>query len=656
MNKTLLLIGLLLTGNLAIAQSLHTIDSLKIELANAREDTSKIDILINLNSNFWSSQSDSALKYGEEALRLAKLTSDLAREALALQRIGGTYGNLGNYPKSFEFYFKAMEINENISNPDQTINCLASIGTSYELSNNYPAALRYYQKALKRSIAQRPGWIPLLQKFIGIAYRKANQIDSAFFYMQKAITSNDTLKNAFLEQSLFTEMGIIQFKMGNRENAFHYVHQNISINENESDHRSLSTAYNTLADFFKAVGNADSGIYYAKRGLVEAEINSRKQEILQSYKLLAELYEPQDTRKALYYLKMASAINDELFGAQKTTDLQKTLAEEQERVRQAEVKRIAYENQLKQYTFLAVLFVIISIALLLYRNNVREKKAKKLLAEKNELIQQTLTNLKSTQTQLIHSEKMASLGELTAGIAHEIQNPLNFVNNFSEVNKELLAEMKNEIDNGNIDEVKSIANDVIENQEKINHHGKRADAIVKGMLLHSRQTSGTKEPTDINALCNEYLRLVYHGIKAKDKNFNADIKTDFDESFGKINIVPQDVGRVLLNLYNNSFYAVNEKLKAESSKLNADYKPLVSVQTKKINDKVEIRVKDNGNGIRQNIVDKIFQPFFTTKPTGQGTGLGLSLSYDIIKAQGGEIKVETKEGEGAEFIIQLPVF
>jgi signal transduction histidine kinase len=245
---------------------------------------------------------------------------------------------------------------------------------------------------------------------------------------------------------------------------------------------------------------------------------------------------------------------------------------------------------------------------------------------------------------------MASLGELTAGIAHEIQNPLNFVNNFSEVSTELVDEMKSEIKKGNYDEVNVIADDVKQNLEKINHHGQRAADIVKGMLQHSRSSSGVKEPTDINALADEYFRLAYHGLRAKDKTFNATMKTDFDESIGKIDIIPQDIGRVVLNLITNAFYAVNEKSKQGI----ADYEPTVSVVTKKVNHQVEIRVTDNGNGIPANIVDKIFQPFFTTKPTGQGTGLGLSLSYDILKAHRGELKVETAEGEGSTFNIELP--
>jgi signal transduction histidine kinase len=278
------------------------------------------------------------------------------------------------------------------------------------------------------------------------------------------------------------------------------------------------------------------------------------------------------------------------------------------------------------------------------------ERTKELVQQKEEL-QETLSELREAQAQLIQSEKMASLGELTAGIAHEIQNPLNFVNNFSDVNNELIDEMQIELKNGNVEEAIAIANDIKENEDKINHHGKRADAIVKGMLQHSRKSSGQKEPTDINALADEYLRLSYHGLRAKDKSFNATLETDFEESIGKINIIPQDIGRVLLNLFNNAFYAVSE----QKSRNLISYEPRVSVTTKKSENRIYITVRDNGNGIPQKIIDKIFQPFFTTKPTGEGTGLGLSLSYDIIKAHGGEIKVESKEGEGSEFVIQLPV-
>ncbi|MGE5106734.1 MAG: two-component regulator propeller domain-containing protein [Sphingobacteriales bacterium] len=320
------------------------------------------------------------------------------------------------------------------------------------------------------------------------------------------------------------------------------------------------------------------------------------------------------------------------------------------------------------YTLYVFFFISIVGIYIQYRSGALKKHnqqlEEKVMNRTNEL-RKSLNDLREAQNQLIQSEKMASLGELTAGIAHEIQNPLNFVNNFSEISVELADEIKTGINKIEIDPVKkseleTIINDLVQNQEKINFHGKRADAIVKGMLQHSRNSSGIKEPTDVNALADEYLRLSYHGLRAKDKSFNSAMIKDFEPNLEKITIVSQDVGRVILNLITNAFYSVTEK-----KKLNIPgYEPTVWVTTKKINaspddhvgrGKVEVRVKDNGMGVPQKVMDKIFQPFFTTKPVGQGTGLGLSLSYDIIKAHGGELKLETKEGEGAEFIIQLPV-
>jgi signal transduction histidine kinase len=295
---------------------------------------------------------------------------------------------------------------------------------------------------------------------------------------------------------------------------------------------------------------------------------------------------------------------------------------------------------------------------ILLEETIQELELKRQAVEESRAaLEKSLEELKAAQQQLIQSEKMASLGELTAGIAHEIQNPLNFVNNFSDVSTELVDEMNEELEKGNLEGAKQIGRDLKQNLEKINHHGKRAGDIVKGMLQHSRTSSGQKELTDINALADEYLRLAYHGLRAKDKTFNAATKTDYDETIGLIKVIPQDIGRVILNLITNAFYAVNERKKIQQE----NYEPVVTVSTKAVKPPlgglgaIEIKVKDNGTGIPQKVVDKIFQPFFTTKPTGQGTGLGLSLSYDIVKAHGGELKVETKEGEGSEFIMQLPV-
>ena len=415
---------------------------------------------------------------------------------------------------------------------------------------------------------------------------------------------------------------------------------------------------------------------------------AEKEKLLQEKKLL-ELQQKSalDKKQAVIAQLQATADKDQLTARAKNAELQRKLETER-------ITTNAKKDQLQQQFQIASLNqdlkiqrkgrallagglgMVVLIAGLLVRQNNQKMKANRLLnLQKEEIVTQrdklekTLDDLNNTQAQLIQKEKMASLGELTAGIAHEIQNPLNFVNNFSDVNTELLKELKNELHTGNKQEALLLADDIIENEQKINGHGKRADAIVKGMLQHSRASTGKKEPTDINALADEYLRLSFHGFRAKHKDFNADFKTDFDESIGKIEVVPQDIGRVLLNLYNNAFYAVNEK-NASTRSAGQPYEPTVSVSTKRSlsfgegRGEVIISVKDNGNGIPQKIVDKIFQPFFTTKPTGQGTGLGLSLSYDIIKAHGGELTVKTKEarpddavgrGEGAEFIIELPV-
>ena len=284
-------------------------------------------------------------------------------------------------------------------------------------------------------------------------------------------------------------------------------------------------------------------------------------------------------------------------------------------------------------------------------NRELSEQQEEITAQRDQL-SETVEELKTTQQQLIQSEKLASLGELTAGIAHEIQNPLNFVNNFSEVSMELAVEMKEELRNGSKEEAIDIADNIEQNLQKIIHHGKRADAIVKNMLQHSRNNSAEKRLTDINALADEYFRLSYHGLRAKDKSFNSEMTTDFDASIPKIEIIPQDIGRVLLNLFNNAFYAVQQRKKAETG----GYKPEVKVSTKLNGKFIEVKVTDNGTGIPDAVKSKILQPFFTTKPTGEGTGLGLSLSYDIVaKGHNGTIEINSKEGAFTEFKISLPV-
>ncbi len=379
-----------------------------------------------------------------------------------------------------------------------------------------------------------------------------------------------------------------------------------------------------------------------------------------AYRIISDCYQRLGSYDSSFvYLKFATLLNDKLQEAEKKKIQEFQIAgfEETLKNQELEKEKIQTQNNIRTYGMLAGLFILSVIGFFLYRNNKKEKKAKNQLQEKNHIIEKTLTELQSTQAQLIQSEKLASLGELTAGIAHEIQNPLNFVNNFAEVSAEMLVEMDAELDKGDIREAKAISADLQQNLSKINHHGQRASAIVKGMLEHSRTGDAiNRVSVDINALADEYLRLAYHGLRARDSSFNAVMETHFDPDLPKIEVIPQDIGRVLLNLINNAFYAVHQRA-TDVETLHATslpYQPKVTVSTKKLENAIEISVQDNGKGIPDNIKDKIFQPFFTTKPTGQGTGLGLSLAYDIVtKGHGGTLEVESKEGSGTIFTLKF---
>nr|WP_214460528.1 ATP-binding protein [Flavihumibacter fluvii] len=389
------------------------------------------------------------------------------------------------------------------------------------------------------------------------------------------------------------------------------------------------------------------------QGLEIANDKKFNKEKVECYLLLSTAFEKVNTKTALEYYKQALIVKDSLFNQDKQKQLLSYKFNEE--LRQSEIRnaRQLALNKNKIVVLLVLLLCLVLIAIILVRNNRHKQKLNVLLQQQKDEIQSNLRELKATQSQLIQSEKMASLGELTAGIAHEIQNPLNFVNNFSEINKELLGDLSTSLEQGNLEDAKALTNDLLANEEKIHHHGNRADGIVKGMLQHSRNSPGIKEKTDFNKLVDEYVRLANNGLRVKDKLFTASLVTDFDKTIGDIPVIPQDIGRVILNLINNAFYAVNEKNASAFAKAN-NYEPTVSIVTKKLVNKVEVDIRDNGNGIPQQIIDKIFQPFFTTKPTGQGTGLGLSIAYDIIKAHGGEIRAESKEGEGSVFVITLP--
>jgi two-component system NtrC family sensor kinase len=641
------------------------LNSLYSSLSAAPNDTARMEVYSNLGYYHMPENRDSSGFYLEKALPIAATLNLKLNEASILIGMGII---MMKFSKSLEFYLKALNIAKDPSS-EKTIGRLLPgqsprnarmhlLSVSYDLigllnaytgnwSGNIKNQMKNYQEAEKyANEAGDSGQVATVIFHMGISYMNDGKLDSALVFIKKAQKIFSDLKDEQLGRSMIY-LGETYERMGNFGLAINtMLHGLTLLNEtNDYVHRGLICI--SLSRVYAKLNKVDSALYYANESLKISEKRKDPVGRRDAYNLLTSHYDRLGrTDSATVYLKLAKSLSDSLSVEERKNLLAflDVVVDEQAKLGKLEEEKIETKSKIRTYSLIAGLVILSLIGLILYRNNKKEKKAKIVL-------EKTLQELKSTQSQLIQKEKMASLGELTAGIAHEIQNPLNFVNNFSEVNSELIVELQQEVENGNLEEVKAIAKDIKDNEQKINHHGKRADAIVKGMLQHSQSSTGVKEPTDINKLADEYLRLAYHGLRAKDKAFNATLKTDFDESIGAINIISQDIGRVLLNLYNNAFYAVNEKSRLDIE----EFEPTVSVSTKKINNSIEISVSDNGVGIPQKIVDKIFQPFFTTKPTGQGTGLGLSLSYDIIKAHGGEIKVETKDGEGSTFIIQLPV-
>ena len=671
--KCLLIIFLVCLQMVCLSQSSQLVDTISrkkiailMEKVNlAKGDSGRIIAMEHIAFFFERLDVDSSLKYYHAALSLARQKSYAWGEARLLAGLSGLMGHQGKYAEAFELLFKSLKIAESINSGYDIARANRRIsGVYYELQN-YPKAIDYLLIALAvDDVNQYKDKVAIDHYALGDAYEKINQLDSAAYHVNIALSQKDLLGS--LMQYVYAIDGHIKQKRRNYEQAAHSYRIGFEEAQLSSDLIGSSQICADFSTLYTELNVKDSAIFYASKGFNYAKEVSYKKGIMINGNLLAELYDSIKPALALKYYKIAATAKDSLFGVTNIQAIQNLLVREDARQRELEDAEVAYRNKLRLYGLLTGLAVLFIIAFILYRNNRQKQKANVVLQQQKGQIETTLKELRSTQAQLIQAEKMASLGELTAGIAHEIQNPLNFVNNFSDLNKELLLEMKSELSKGNIDEVKVIASDVIENEEKIAQHGKRADAIVKGMLQHSRASTGEKELTDINALADEYLRMAYHGYRAKDKDFNATLITAFDQSLGKIAVVPQDIGRVLLNLYNNAFYAAPLPPEGGFQETTNNHQPTIWVKTSKLpplgaspglsgGGGALISVRDNGPGIPATIIDKIFQPFFTTKPTGQGTGLGLSLSYDIIKAHGGELKVETQEGEGSVFIIQLPV-
>jgi signal transduction histidine kinase len=632
-----------------------------------KEDTTEVNALIYLGNN--QSQIDSGIKYAQQGLSLAKKLNYRKGQANCFLVLAKFSDNIS---LAIQYSLNALEIFEKLKDKTGMASAHLLLQGNYWVAGDFTNSL--YHAFTGEKIAetnnvignlQFPGHrlAPLFLAEIGQIYLLRNQLDSAEIYTLKSIAQNELFNGAKWDFPIYL-LATIQREKGDYTSALENYRSAILLTQYANPWDTIQI-FSGISTLFKKMGKLDSAIYYAQ--IVKnnwTSVSSEPKNLLEAINTLKESFKLKgDKDSAFKYSELGNTLTDSIYSKDKVRQLQNVTFNEQLKQQEIISSQNKYKSKVQIYSLAAGLFIVLLLAGIIWRNNHHRKKAYELLEkQKGETdfqkaaVEKTLEELKSTQKQLVQREKMASLGELTAGIAHEIQNPLNFVNNFSDVNTELIDELKTELATGITQQAIELANDIKDNEQKINHHGKRADAIVKGMLQHSRSSSGVKEPTDINALCDEYLRLSYHGLRAKDKTFNATIKTDFDNSIGKINVIPQDIGRVVLNLLSNAFYAVDEKKKQQPQ----GYEPTVSISTKKIDDKpdsyrVDIRVTDNGNGIPKKVVDKIFQPFFTTKPTGQGTGLGLSLSYDIIKAHGGEIKVETKEGEGVEFIIQLPL-
>ena len=630
-----------------------TIEVLRNKLTN-NVDTTQVSLLSDIGDQYTSvGKYDSALYYFFKSLNKAEKITEKKYSMRILSLIADLYLLQKKTEPALMFATKALKLAEEEKDPIKIYKIQSQIGLIYFNEGKYDQSLEYALKnlAIMPRVTEKEIIVDAYMRMADV-YKGLSKYDSAIRYENKAIEVAKTMDNKAALAMCINNLGTIHQVNRNQEEALKNFLLAFSMIDTMQISFGKVLLLMNISGEYSNIGNLDKSLEYAKKAMGESKVSNDKEWQKETIMQIATIYANKKQYKEAYeYFIEYDHLKDSLNTSEsqnKLFELQSRYENDQKEKQIELLKKTAKLNTTLKNVFIAGSVLLIIIVILIARQYRIKKKSELSINKKNIELSETLNDLRSTQAQLIQSEKMASLGELTAGIAHEIQNPLNFVNNFSDVNKELLLEMNSEIGKGNYDEVRTLAKDIADNEEKINHHGKRADAIVKGMLQHSRSNIGVKEPTDINTLADEYLRLSYHGLRAKDKSFNAKFETDFDNSIGKVNIIPQDIGRVILNLINNAFYAVNEK-----QNLNG-FEPKVIISTSKHNSKVEIKVADNGNGIPKKVLDKIFQPFFTTKPTGQGTGLGLSLSYDIVKAHGGEIKVNTKENEGTEFTIVLP--
>ena len=649
MKKALLFIVLIITVTLVKAQH-KTIDSLRIKLSKTTVDTSRLRLLSDLSNEYLVTNPDSCLIVSQQVYQLAGKYNLPSQQAIALNNIADVYCNMGDYVTGIRICLKAVRIYENQKNVMGLAGVYNDLGATYIEAADYSNGLRYLRMAERGLSNQiktqdKEQLKAIIELNIGECFLYTHQIDSAAYYLQNTNRTEGQYHYLNFVGNIERDLGEVEIARQHKAEALKHLNVAVKLSKSNNDVKMLSMTYLSTSKLYHQFKQQDSAEYYAQKALEVARSGKYEQDALNAGIVLYSDYdEDKNLPEAYKYYKLATIAKDSLYSQDRVKKMISMDFEEKQRLQDLAEAQDRYQNQIRTDLLVAGLVILLIIGVVLWRSNTNKKRA-------NMVINDTLNELRSTQNQLIQSEKMASLGELTAGIAHEIQNPLNFVNNFSDVNREMIDELKEELKAGNTDEALAIADDIQQNEEKINHHGKRADFIVKGMLQHSRTGTGERQPTNVNILADEFLKLSYHGLRAKDKSFNAELITDFDEKLPKVNIVQQDIGRVMLNLFNNAFYAVNEKMKTAG----ADYKPEVTVTTAVENNWVTITVKDNGIGIPDAIRDKIMQPFFTTKPTGQGTGLGLSLSYDIVvKGHGGQLAVTSEEGAYTQFTVSLP--
>lgn len=669
---------MLLLPTIVIAQRPNP-DSLKKRLMAAKTDSARYSVTRRLGFYYLDRNRPLSLNYWDQAILIAKKNDHPIDEAFGLALKAFLLMEKGKYPESFQDLQEALRLSENQADENKSWNfehkvnmhenrltVLAQIhhkiGVLMEETNNIDEEIIQFKKTIGLCEASKSfDLLGISHMTLAQAYLLDNKLDLALKEFKNAEQVYKHVKFLNYMGSVYLGLAEICLKRGDKIQALQYAHQAVNAATINNTLSELRNSYKYLTDYYLQLRQPDSSIYYSVKTLHVANIIGSKN-LGDIYENLYKSYRLKNNRDSIYkYQTLALTAQDSTYQStiKSLADFQKLSFSEKLKSQALETEKEAIQTRIRVYVLLTVVGVLLLLSIIFYRNYRQKQKANHLLHGQKEQIEnqrdnlgKALQELKNTQSQLVQREKMASLGELTAGIAHEIQNPLNFVNNFSEVSTELLDEMDVELDKGDIAEAKSIAADLKQNLEKINHHGKRADFIVKGMLQHSRTSTGERELTNINTLADEFLKLSYHGLRAKDKNFNAELITNFDEKLPKVNIAAQDIGRVLLNLFNNAFYAVNEKKKTAGD----DYKPEVTVSTSSTSKEIQIKVKDNGNGIPDAIKDKIMQPFFTTKPTGEGTGLGLSLSYDIVvKGQGGSIEVDTKEREFTGITVKLPI-